>query len=248
MPQDARPPQPRPDRRSLLAGSAALAASLAGARAARAAPALQVPAAPAQAAGPFALPALPYAPDALAPHVSANTLAFHHGKHHRAYVDKLNELVAGKDLASQTLEQIVRGAAGDEAKATLFNNAAQAWNHDFYWKSMKPGGGGEPAGALLERVNADFGGAQKLREELAAAALAQFGSGWAWLVADSGKLRVVKTPNADNPMLRGQRPLLTIDVWEHAYYLDFQNRRKDYVAAFLEHLVSWDFAASNLGD
>ncbi len=197
-------------------------------------------------AAPLALPDLPYADTALAPHVSQQTLQIHWGKHHRAYVDKANGLLKGSDLAGRPLEEIVRAAAakGDQA---LFNNAAQAWNHAFYWKGMSPKGGGRPTGGLKDRIDADFGSIEKLKEALAAAATGQFGSGWAWLVLEGGQLKVTKTANAETPLtVAGQKPLLTIDVWEHAYYLDYQNRRADYVTAFLDKLLNWDFAAENL--
>jgi len=196
-------------------------------------------------AAPLALPDLPYADTALAPYVSQQTLQIHWGKHQRAYVDKANALLKGNELAGLPLDEIVRkaGARGDKA---LFNSAAQAWNHAFYWKSLSPKGGGRPAGALKERVDADFGSLEKLKEALAAAATGQFGSGWAWLVLDAGKLKVTSTSNADTPLTAGQRPLLTIDVWEHAYYLDYQNRRADYVTAVLDKLLNWEFAAENL--
>ncbi len=235
-------------RREILKGAAAASVWLAAGRLAGAGPASyrsSVPARPILRGG-FELPPLPYAEDALAPHISAQTLSFHYGKHHKGYVDKLNELTASTDLAGKALEEVVKMASADSAKTPIFNAAAQVWNHTFYWKSLKPGGGGSPSGKLLETVQRDFGGLDKLKQELADAANTQFGSGWAWLVSEGGKLKVVKTPNADNPLLRGQKPLLTIDVWEHAYYLDYQNRRKDYVAAVLEHLMNWDFAAGNL--
>ncbi len=191
------------------------------------------------------LPDLPYARDALAPHISPDTLDFHHGKHHKAYVDKANELVKGTPLEGEALETIVRAAWADQ-NAALFNNAAQIWNHTFYWRSMKPGGGGRPSGKLAEAIERDFGSFEKFAEAFKAAGAGQFGSGWAWLVAKDGKLDVRKTPNAETPLTEdGVTPLLTMDVWEHAYYLDFQNRRPDYMGAFLEHLVNWDFAAEN---
>jgi Fe-Mn family superoxide dismutase len=195
---------------------------------------------------PFTLPPLPYAPTALEPHITANTLSFHHGKHHNAYVVKLNELIAGTDLASKSLEEIITATSGDASKAGIFNNAAQVWNHTFYWHSMKPAGGGKPSGELAAKIDADFGSYDKFAEEFKNAALTQFGSGWAWLVLENGKLKVTKTGNAETPITKGQVPLLTIDVWEHAYYLDFQNRRPDYAATFLSSLVNWDFAAENL--
>jgi Fe-Mn family superoxide dismutase len=196
---------------------------------------------------PFTLPDLPYAPSALEPHITANTLSFHHGKHHNAYVTNLNNLVAGSELEGKSLEDIIRKTAGDASKAGIFNNAAQVWNHTFYWHSMKPKGGGKPSGALADKITADFGSIEKFEEAFKAAAATQFGSGWAWLVVDnkSGKLQVVKTGNAETPLTNDQTPLLTIDVWEHAYYLDFQNRRPDYIGAFLSSLANWEFAAEN---
>jgi len=193
------------------------------------------------------LPGLPYPEDALEPVISARTLSFHYGKHHRAYVANFNRLTAGTELADAPLEKAVLATAGVTEKTALFNNAAQAWNHAFYWRSMKPGGGGVPTGEIARRVNASFGGWDKLRQALLDAAVSQFGSGWAWLALDGDRLRVVKTANADNPLTMNQKPLLTIDVWEHAYYLDYQNRRGDYVAAVLDKLLNWDFAAENLG-
>jgi superoxide dismutase, Fe-Mn family len=197
-------------------------------------------------AAPFEQPPLPWKDDALAPYISANTIGFHYGKHHRGYVNKLNDLVKGTELAGMTLEQIVKATAGKADKAALFNNSAQAWNHSFYWHSMRPGGGGNPPAAFKQRLEADFGGMEAFNKELAAAAVSQFGSGWAWIVLDAGKLKVTKTPNAETPLSTAQVPLLTIDVWEHAYYLDYQNRRPDYVDALLKHLINWDFAAENL--
>lgn len=194
----------------------------------------------------FELPPLPYAGDALEPHISANTLSFHHGKHHQAYVTNLNNLVKDTDLAGKSLEEIIKAVAGDASKAGIFNNAAQVWNHTFYWNSMKPNGGGKPTGDIAAKIDADFGSYDKFVEEFKAAGATQFGSGWAWLVLDGGKLKVTKTPNADLPMAHGQTAILTMDVWEHAYYLDFQNRRPDYIATFLDKLVNWDFANANL--
>jgi Fe-Mn family superoxide dismutase len=192
------------------------------------------------------LPPLPYAETALEPHYSAKTLGFHHGKHHKAYVDNLNKLIAGTPLESQPLEQIVQGVAGDQSRAGVFNNAAQVWNHTFFWSSMRPAGGGRPSGPLLQRLEAAFGGYEKFAEQFKAAAVGRFGSGWAWLVAEGGALKIVTTPNAETPLATGQAALMTVDVWEHAYYLDYQNRRPDFVQAFLDHLVNWDFAAQNL--
>jgi len=194
----------------------------------------------------FALPDLPYAQDALAPHISADTLSFHHGKHHNTYVVNLNNLVAGTDFEGKSLEDIMKATAGDAGKAGVFNNAAQVWNHTFYWNSMKPNGGGKPTGALAAKIDEDFGSYDAFVEAFKTAGATQFGSGWAWLVLADGKLEVRKTPNAECPLTDGVTPLLTMDVWEHAYYLDFQNRRPDYMTTFLESLVNWDFAAANL--
>ncbi len=244
-------PDPKPTlvtRREVLAGAAAASAALLASRGASAAEPkgkTSAAATPPAKTGPVALPPLPFAPTALAPVISAKTLSFHHDKHHRAYVDKTNELVAGTELASLPLEEIVKAAAADPAKAALFNNAGQAYNHDFYWKSLKPKGGGAPTGALLEAVKKDFGSVDDLKKQLVDAAMGQFGSGWAWLVLDQGKLLVVKTPNAETPITKGQKPLFTIDVWEHAYYLDYQNRRKDYAQAVVDKLLNWDFASAN---
>jgi len=190
---------------------------------------------------PFTLPPLPYAKDALAPHLSAETLEFHHGKHHNAYVVNLNKLTDGKPEASKSLEDVIMSSDGG-----VFNNAAQIWNHTFFWNSMKPNGGGEPTGALKAAIERDFGSYAKFVEEFTAAATTQFGSGWAWLVSDGGKLKVVKTANADLPMKHGQKALLTIDVWEHAYYIDFRNLRPKWIETYLTKLVNWDFAAANL--
>lgn len=202
---------------------------------------------PAQAAPAIVQPPLPYAENALEPVISAKTLSFHYGKHHAAYVANTNKMIAGTDMASMTLEQIIKATAGDKDKMGLFNNAAQAWNHTFYWHSMKPGGGGQPSGALLAKINSDLGGWDKFKEAFSQAAATQFGSGWAWLALMDGKLQVLKTPNAETPLAKGGKPLLTIDVWEHAYYLDYQNRRPDYIAAWLDKLANWEFAAKNLG-
>ncbi|MEE9913550.1 MAG: superoxide dismutase [Deltaproteobacteria bacterium] len=193
------------------------------------------------------LPELPYAKDALAPYISANTLDFHYGKHHKAYVDNLNKLIAGTDLEGKDLEEIIKIAAKDPAKAGIFNNAAQVWNHSFYWKCLKPQGGGAPTGAVAARINAAFGSFDKFVEELKNAGVTQFGSGWAWLVLDGNDLKITKTPNADTPLAHGQKALLTIDVWEHAYYLDYQNRRPDYLGAVIQNLINWDFVNANLG-
>ena len=192
------------------------------------------------------LPALPYGLDALEPNISRSTLEFHHGKHHAAYVTNLNNLVAGTDLEAKSLEDTITAVAGDAGKAGVFNNAAQVWNHSFYWQCMKPGGGGQPTGALADKINADFGSYEAFVEQFKTAGATQFGSGWAWLVLDGGTLKVTKTGNADLPLAHGQKALLTMDVWEHAYYLDYQNRRPDYITTFIDKLVNWDFVAANL--
>jgi superoxide dismutase, Fe-Mn family len=194
----------------------------------------------------FELPPLPYSKNALEPHMSAKTLEFHHGKHHRAYVTNLNNLVNDTPLASQSLEQIIQATANDGSKAGIFNNAAQVWNHTFFWNCMKPNGGGVPTGALAMKVDAAFGSFDKFKEQFKQAAATQFGSGWAWLVSDGGQLKVTKTDNAMNPVAQGQTALLACDVWEHTYYLDYQNRRPDFVQIFLDKLVNWDFVAKNL--
>ncbi|HLQ38599.1 MAG TPA: superoxide dismutase [Planctomycetota bacterium] len=194
----------------------------------------------------FELPSLPYSMDALAPHISAQTLSFHHGKHHQAYVTNLNKLVDGSDLASKSLVDVIKLTAGKPDKAGVFNNAAQVWNHTFYWQSMKPKGGGKPSGVIASKITADFGSYEKFAEQFSQAGATQFGSGWAWLNMKAGKLEVTKTPNAETPLTTGAVPLLTMDVWEHAYYLDFQNRRPDYIKTFLEQLVNWEFANANL--
>jgi Fe-Mn family superoxide dismutase len=193
------------------------------------------------------LPALPYADNALDPVISANTIGFHYGKHHKGYVDNLNKLIEGTEFQGLSLEQIITETAGKVDKTAIFNNAAQTWNHTFYWQSLKPKGGGEPPAALKQTIEASFDTLDACKKELVAAATTQFGSGWAWLVLDDGKLKVVKTGNADSPLVKGMKPLLTIDVWEHAYYLDYQNRRVDYVNAVLDKLINWNFAAENLG-
>lgn len=197
-------------------------------------------------AEPFALPPLPFPEDALAPVISANTLSFHYGKHHKTYVDNLNKLVPGTEYEGMSLEQIVNATAGKADKAGLFNNAAQVWNHTFYWNCLRKNGGGKPGGSLAGKVDAAFGGYDNFKKEFANAAVTQFGSGWAWLVADGDAVKIVKTANAEVPFVKGQRPLLTIDVWEHAYYLDYQNRRADHVNAVIDKLLNWDFAAENL--
>jgi Fe-Mn family superoxide dismutase len=219
-----------------LAGTAALAFSSAG----------FPTVVSAQGKGSFELPPLPYAEDALAPVISARTISFHYGKHHRAYVDNLNGLVKNTPYEKMSLEEVVKASVAAPGQTAIFNNAAQVWNHTFYWNSMKPGGGGKPAGEIGRRIDKDFGGYETFRKEFVGAALGQFGSGWAWLATDGKSLKVVKTPNAENPITQGLKPLLTIDVWEHAYYLDYQNRRKDFVEASLDRVVNWAFAEKNL--
>ncbi len=194
---------------------------------------------------PFELPELPYAKDALAPYITANTFDFHHGKHHKAYIDNTNKLIDGTPHADKTIEELI-SAAWTDKNAGLFNNAAQIWNHTFFWNSLTPNGGGAPTGELADRINSAFGSLDGFKEEFKKAGTTQFGSGWAWLVLDNGDLKVTKTPNAELPLVHGQIALLTCDVWEHAYYLDYQNRRPDFLSAFLDNLVNWEFAAANL--
>ncbi len=194
----------------------------------------------------FELPPLPYSRDALAPAISEKTMGFHYDKHHQAYVTNLNNLVKGKPEESMKLEAIITAAQGDPAKAGLFNNAGQVWNHTFFWNSMKKGGGGSIPPELEKRLVSDFGSVDGFKDEFVQAGTTQFGSGWAWLVEEGGRLKTVKTANADLPLAHGQKALLTCDVWEHAYYLDYQNRRPDFLKAFLAELVNWDFAAKNL--
>lgn len=192
------------------------------------------------------LPDLPYDKDALEPHISSRTLSFHHGKHHNAYVTNLNKLIEETDLASETLEDIIKQTVNDADKAGIFNNAAQVWNHTFYWQSMKPKDGGDPSGDIAEKIIADFGSYDNFISQFKNAGLTQFGSGWVWLVLKNNKLEIMKTSNADTPIAHGIKPLLTMDVWEHAYYLDYQNGRADYIDSFINHLINWDFANSNL--
>ncbi|MCL5270433.1 MAG: superoxide dismutase [bacterium] len=188
----------------------------------------------------FELPPLPYAKNALEPHISAETLEYHHGKHHAAYVANLNKLIDGKPEARKPLEEIIMSVEGG-----VFNNAAQVWNHTFYWNCMKAGGGGQPSGDLLMAIERDLGGLDKFAADFADAGATQFGSGWAWLVLEGGKLKIAKTPNADLPMKHGQTALLTMDVWEHAYYIDYRNARPKYIDTFLKSLVNWGFVAEN---
>jgi len=195
----------------------------------------------------FSLPALPYAKDALAPYINSKTLDFHYDKHHQTYLTNLNKLLEGNALATETIESVIQKSVGKADMVGIFNNAAQVWNHTFYWHSMKPAGGGKPAGPIAQKIDADFGGYDKFVEEFKNAGLTQFGSGWAWLVLKDGKLQISKTGNADTPMAHGMKALLTVDVWEHAYYLDYQNRRGDYLDAFIAHLINWDFVNASLG-
>ena len=189
----------------------------------------------------FELPALPYAQDALAPHISAETLEYHYGKHHKTYVDNLNKLVDGTDNASKSLEEIIMSS-----EAGLFNNSAQVWNHTFFWNCLSPNGGGAPTGDLAARIDADFGSFDEFKAQITDAGLTQFGSGWAWLVEQDGKLAIMKTPNADLPMKHGAKALFTIDVWEHAYYIDYRNARAKFIEVVLDNLANWDFVAANL--
>ena len=194
---------------------------------------------------PQVLPSLPYANNALDPVISANTIGFHYGKHHKGYVDNLNKLIAGTEFADLPLEKIITKTAGKADKTAIFNNAAQIWNHTFYWKSMRSKGGGEPPASLKQKMEASFGSVDACKKELASAAVSQFGSGWAWLVLDGNELNAVKTSNAAVPLTTAMKPLLAVDVWEHAYYLDYQNRRADYVNAVLDKLINWEFALQN---
>ena len=190
----------------------------------------------------FELPPLPWDKTALDPHISAETIDYHYGKHHQAYVTNLNKLTDGKPEADKSLEDLIKTAEGG-----VFNNAAQVWNHTFYWNSIKPGGGGTPTGKLADMLERDFGSVESFLQQFAEAAKTQFGSGWAWLVLKGDKLEVIKTANAETPVKTGETPILTCDVWEHAYYIDYRNARPNYVDAFLKHLINWDFAAKNLG-
>jgi Fe-Mn family superoxide dismutase len=200
---------------------------------------------PSARAASFVLAPLPYADNALNPVITAQTIGFHYGKHHAGYVNNLNRLVIGTRYADLSLEEIISATAGQADRTAIFNNAAQIWNHTFYWNSMRPKGGGEPPAALRDSMEASFDSVEACKKELAAAAVSQFGSGWAWLVLDLGKLRVVSTGNASVPWTNGMKPLVTIDVWEHAYYLDYQNRRADYANAVLDRLINWEFALQN---
>lgn len=194
----------------------------------------------------FMLPDLPYAKDSLSPYISAKTFDFHHGKHHQLYIDNTNKLVTGSDLDGKNLPTIITTTAGDPARIGIFNNAAQTWNHSFYWQCMKPGGGGAPGGNIAERITQTFGSYENFAQAFKDAGMTQFGSGWAWLVEKNDTLEIMKTPNADTPMAHGATALLTADVWEHAYYIDYQNRRADYLQVFLDKLVDWDFVNKQL--
>ena len=194
---------------------------------------------------PFSLPELPYAKDALTPVISVETIEYHHGKHHQAYVNNLNNLLPGSKYESMSLEDIIKASYGQASEKPVFNNAAQIWNHTFYWHSLAPNAGGEPTGKLADAIKASFGSFADFKDKFTKAAIGQFGSGWAWLVDDGG-LKIQKTANADLPLKHGVKALLTIDVWEHAYYIDFRNARPDYIGNFLTNLVNWDFVAQNL--
>ena len=195
---------------------------------------------------PFELPNLPFAKDALEPHMSAATFDYHHGKHHAAYVNKLNGLIDGTNYASQSLEEIIQNTSGKADAKGIFNNAAQIWNHSFFWQSMTPNGGGKPTGELLQRIEKDFGSFDAFKDAFKAAGVGQFGSGWAWLVLDGDTLKIVTTANAETPITDGLKPLITCDVWEHAYYIDYRNDRPGFLGVFLDHLANWEFAAQQL--
>jgi len=192
----------------------------------------------------ISLPVLPYEKNALAPYISQQTIEYHYGKHHNAYVINTNKLIEGTDLSNQDLETIIKKTSKDASKTSIFNNAAQVWNHSFYWACMKPGGGGPPSDTIAEKIVSDFGSYEKFAEQFKDAGMTQFGSGWAWLILRDNHLELMKTSNADTPLAHGLKPLLTVDVWEHAYYLDYQNRRADYLGSFLEHLINWEFVNS----
>lgn len=196
---------------------------------------------------PHTLPPLPYAEDALDPVISARTVGIHYGKHHKTYVNNLNNLIADTELADLSLQEIITKTAGQASKAGIFNNSAQIWNHTFYWNSLSQKGGGEPPLILKQKIESSFGDLDSCKKELATAAMTQFGSGWAWLVMNGDKLEIAKTANAESPLSMGVKPLLVIDVWEHAYYLDYENRRIEYVNAVIEKLINWGFAEDNLG-
>ncbi|HEY9728522.1 MAG TPA: superoxide dismutase [Chroococcales cyanobacterium] len=194
----------------------------------------------------YELPPLPYAYDALDPYISAKTLEFHHDKHHAAYVTNYNKMVQDAGLADKSIEEVIKETYNDSSKSGIFNNGAQAWNHTFFWHSLKPGGGGAPTGNIAAKIDSDLGGYEKFKEDFKKAAATQFGSGWAWLVLDNGTLKIINSPNAVNPLALGHTPLLTLDVWEHAYYLDYQNKRPDFIDAFINNLINWDFVNQNM--
>ncbi len=194
----------------------------------------------------FELPSLPYASDALAPYMSSETLDFHHGKHHQTYVTNLNNLVKDTDMQDSSLEEIVLQSSKDPSMAGIFNNAGQHWNHILFWQCMKPNGGGSMPSELQSRITSDLGGIDQFKEAFIQAGITQFGSGWAWLAIDNGKLVVTKSPNASNPLVDGMKPILGCDVWEHSYYIDYRNKRPDYLKAFLDSMVNWEFVASQL--
>ncbi len=203
------------------------------------------PAAPEAATGYKPAP-MPYPENALEPVITEKTVQFHYGKHHKGYADKLNDLVKGTPLADKKIEELITLSANQPDKVALFNNAAQVWNHDFFWASMKPGGGGTPTGKLADMIKESFGSFEEFKKQFIDTAMSQFGSGWTWLVIDGKNLKILKTGNADTPITQGLKPLICLDVWEHAYYLDYQNRRKDFATVFLDKLVNWDFAAARL--
>lgn len=194
---------------------------------------------------PLELPALPYDMSALEPHISKETLEFHYGKHHQTYVTNGNKLISGTDFDEMPIAEIIKATANNPDNIGIFNNVAQVWNHSFYWHSMKPNGGGVPTGTLANKIVDDFGSYEAFKEQFAVAGATQFGSGWAWLVFDQGNLKIVKTANAGTPLVKNQAPLLTMDVWEHAYYIDFRNARPKYIETFLNNLINWDFAQQN---
>lgn len=194
----------------------------------------------------FELPSLPYASDALAPYMSSETLDFHHGKHHQTYVTNLNNLVKDSDMQDASLEDIVIKSSKDASMAGIFNNAGQHWNHILFWQCMKPNGGGAIPSELENRINSDFGSVDQFKEAFVQAGTTQFGSGWTWLAIDNGKLVVTKSANASNPLVEGMKPILGCDVWEHSYYIDYRNKRPDYLKAFLDNMVNWEFVSSQL--
>ena len=194
----------------------------------------------------FQLPKLDYSKSSLSPHMSEETLDLHHGKHHQTYITNLNNLIKNSGLENSSLEEIVKKTSVDSSKIGIFNNAGQHWNHILFWKCMKPKGGGALPGKLEKRINSDFGGVDKFKEQFIQAGVTQFGSGWAWLAIDKGKLVVTKTANASNPLVNNMKPILGCDVWEHSYYVDYRNRRPDYLKSFIENLVNWEFVESQL--